>query len=341
MLPYKQRTAPAPSVKGLTDIAGIRVGHASDYQGLTGCTAILCEAGAAAGCDIRGGATGSEEFDLLSPLHLTDRIHAVVLAGGSAFGLEAASGVRRYLEQKGVGFATSAARVPLVVGAILYDLAIGKANARPTREMGEAAAAAATAEAVAEGAVGAGTGATVGKIFGLSRAMKGGIGTATVALEGRWAGVLVSALAAVNAAGDVIDPASGRILAGARRTEEGFEFAGTAREMMRGARGRTLNPKENTTLVVVATNAGLAKPQAARLAQMASAGMARAIAPVFTPGDGDVVIALSAGRAGADLSALGAAAAQAVAEAIVRSVTLARTMGGVPGLAGPDAPNLR
>jgi L-aminopeptidase/D-esterase-like protein len=289
-----------------------------------------------AGCDIRGGATGTEEFDLLSPLHVTERIHAVLLAGGSAFGLEAASGVRRYLEQKGVGFATSAARIPLVVGAILYDLAIGKPNVRPTREMGEAAAAAASAEAVREGCVGVGTGATVGKIFGMSRAMKSGIGTATVALEGPWAGVLVSALAAVNAAGDVIDPENGRILAGARRSDKGLEFAGTAREMMRGARGRVLSPKENTTLVVVATNANLAKPQAARLAQMASAGMARAISPVFTTNDGDVVIALSAGHAEADVNALGAAAAQAVAQAIVRGVKLARTMGGVPGLAGRE-----
>lgn len=321
-------------MKGLTDIPGIRVGHASDFEALTGCTAVLCEAGAAAGCDIRGAATGSEEFDLLSPLHLTERIHAVVLAGGSAFGLEAASGVRRYLEQKGVGFATSAARVPLVVGAILYDLAIGKPNVRPTREMGEAAAAAATINAVPEGCVGAGTGATVGKVFGMSRAMKAGIGSATVALEGPYAGVLVSALAAVNASGDVVDPANGKILAGARRAEKSMQFADTAREMKRGAQGRVLAPKENTSLVVVATNARLGKPQATQLARMASAGMARAISPVFTMADGDVVIALSAGEAKADLSALGVAAAEAVAQAIVRGVKSARSLGGVPGLAG-------
>ena len=161
-------------MKGLTDIPGILVGHASDYDGLTGCTAILCEAGAAAGGDIRGSATGTEEWDLLHPHHVTERIHAVVLAGGSAFGLESASGVRRYLEHKGVGFETGAARVPLVPCAILYDLNVGKSSARPTREMGEAAASAATDEAVVEGAVGAGTGATVGKLFGLERAMKSG-----------------------------------------------------------------------------------------------------------------------------------------------------------------------
>ena len=319
MLPYQHKgLRDAGSMKGLTDIPGIRVGHASDYEALTGCTVILCEAGAAAGCDIRGAATGTEEFDLLSPLHLTERIHAVVLAGGSAFGLEAASGVRRYLEQKGVGFATGAAKVPLVVGAILYDLAIGKPNVRPTREMGEAAAAAATSEAVKEGCVGAGTGATVGKAFGMARAMKGGIGSATVALEESQTGVLVSALAAVNAFGDVIDPKSGKIVAGARRR----------------APGGVPKLNENTTLVVVATNARLAKPQATRLAQMASAGMARAISPVFTTVDGDIVIALSLGEARADLNALGVAAAEAVAQAIVRGVKLARSMGGVPGLAG-------
>jgi L-aminopeptidase/D-esterase-like protein len=321
-------------MKGLTDIPGIRVGHASDYEALTGCTVILCEAGAAAGCDIRGAATGTEEFDLLSPLHLTERIHAVVLAGGSAFGLEAASGVRRYLEQKGVGFATGAARVPLVVGAILYDLSIGKSNVRPTREMGEAAAAAATADAVREGCIGAGTGATVGKVFGMSRAMKSGIGSATVPLQGPYAGVLVSALAAVNAAGDVIDPSTGKVLAGARRSTTSSEFAGAAEALKRGVRGGVLNPKENTTLVVVATNARLAKPHATKLAQMASAGMARAISPVFTMSDGDVIVALSVGDAKADLNALGAAAAEAVAESIVRAVKNARTMGGVPGLAG-------
>ena len=164
-------------MKGLTDIPGILVGHASDYDGFTGVTAILCEAGAVAGGDIRGSATGTEEWDLLNPQHVTERIHAVVFAGGSAFGLEAASGVRRYLEHKGVGFDTGAAKVPLVPGAILYDLAVGKASVRPTREMGEAAASAASDKAVVEGAVGAGTGATVGKLLGMRQAMKSALET--------------------------------------------------------------------------------------------------------------------------------------------------------------------
>src|SRR5579863_2185305 len=166
-------------MKGLTDIPGILVGHASDYDGLTGCTAILCESGAAAGGDIRGSATGTEEWGLLNPHHVTERIHAVVFAGGSAFGLEAASGVRRFLERKGIGFDTSVAKIPLVAAAILYDLGLGQSSVRPTREMGEAAAAAATDAPVAEGAVGAGTGATVGKLLGMKQAMKSGIGSAT------------------------------------------------------------------------------------------------------------------------------------------------------------------
>ncbi|MGH9631414.1 MAG: P1 family peptidase, partial [Bryobacteraceae bacterium] len=166
-------------MKGLTDIPGIRVGHASDYEALTGCTVILCEAGAVAGCDIRGSATGTGEIDLMNPMHLTSRIHGVVFSGGSAFGLEAASGVRRFLERKGIGYSTKYAKVPLIPSAILYDLGIGKSDVRPTREMGEAAAAAASDGAVQEGCVGAGTGATVGKIFGLGQAMKGGIGSYT------------------------------------------------------------------------------------------------------------------------------------------------------------------
>ncbi len=320
-------------MQGLTAIAGIRVGHASDFDGITGCTAILCESGAVAGVDIRGSATGTEEFGLLSPRHVTERIHAVILAGGSAFGLEAASGVRRYLERRGIGYPTPAARVPLVSGAILYDLAIGKASARPTREMGEAAAAAASTGPVAEGCVGAGTGATVGKLYGMTRAMKSGIGTAAVALPG---GILVSALAAVNALGDVLDPGTGKVLAGARAPGPGGGFVNSWDAVKAGALLGTAHtaPKSNTTLVVVATNARLTKPGAAKLAELASIGVARTIAPVWTTFDGDVVIALSAGSLEAEINTLGVAGADAVSQAIVRAVKLARTLGGVPGLAG-------
>jgi L-aminopeptidase/D-esterase-like protein len=318
------------SMKGLTDIPGILVGHSSDYDGLTGCTAILCEGGAVAGGDIRGFATGTQEWDLLSPYHVTDRINAVLLAGGSAFGLEAASGVRRHLEHKGVGFETGVAKVPLVPAAILYDLGIGKATAHPTREMGEVAAAAATDKAVVEGAVGAGTGATVGKILGMAQAMKSGIGSWTVELEGPYKGVMVSALAAVNARGDVIDPSNGKIVAGARKAPGSSEFADTAKVMKSG--GSAGFARRNTTLVVVATNAKLDKVQANQLAHMAQIGMARAIRPVNTLSDGDLAIALSLGNANAPLDSLGVAAAEAVSECILRAVRLAPTLGGIPGL---------
>jgi L-aminopeptidase/D-esterase-like protein len=312
-------------MKGLTDIPGILVGHASDYDGLTGCTVILCERGAVAGGEIRGFATGTGEWDLLSPYHVTERIHAVVFAGGSAFGLEAASGVRRFLAHKNIGVETPSARVPLVVSAILYDLSIGKASAHPTREMGESAAAAATDKAVAEGNVGAGTGATVGKVLGMKGAMKSGIGSFTVTLN---SGVMVSALAAVNAVGDVIDPATAKIIAGARGANG--EFANGAQIMKSGA-GQGL-VRQNTTLVVIATNAQLTKVDANRLAHVAQVGMARTISPVNTTSDGDVVIALSVGTEKASIDALGVAASEAVAESILRAVRSASTLGGVPGL---------
>ena len=310
-------------MKGLTDIAGILVGHASDYDGLTGCTVILCETGAVAGGDIRGSATGVEEWGLLSPMHVTDRIHGVIFSGGSAFGLESASGVRRFLEHKGVGFKTGAGVVPLVVGAILYDLGIGKKSVRPGREMGEAAAGAATANAVAEGA-------TVGKLLGLKQAMKSGVGSWTVTLEGRNAGVMVSALAVVNAVGDVRDPATGRIVAGARTSPTSMEFADSTKLMK--ASGPTGFTRSNTTLVVVATNAALNKVEATKLAQLGQLGVARTIYPVNTMSDGDLVIALSTGTARAPVDALGTAAAEAVAEAILRAVRLAPGLGGLPGL---------
>lgn len=316
-------------MKGITDIAGIKVGHASDFEALTGCTAILCEAGAVAGYDLRGSASGTQELDVMSPWHVTERIHAVCFAGGSAFGLEAASGVRRYLEQKGVGFQTGAALVPLVPAAILYDLGIGKANVRPTREMGEAAAAAATDDAVREGCIGAGTGATLGKVLGMKQAMKGGVGTFTTEA----AGALVAALVVVNALGDVVDPKAGTILAGTRKAPDSREFANAAEVVRRGRLGGGFR-SGNTTLVAVATNARLTKVQATKLAQFAQQGVVRAITPVNTMSDGDIAIALSMGDKGAPIDALGVAAAEAVAQAIVRAVKAAKSMGGAPGLAG-------
>jgi len=317
-------------MKGLTAIAGIKVGHASNFDALTGCTAILCEGGAAGGVDIRGSASEASSIETLQPGHITEHVHGIVLSGGSAFGLETASGVRRYLEQHGVGFRTGPAVVPIVPCAVIFDLGIGKAGVRPTREMGESAAAAASADPVREGAVGAGTGATVGKIFGMRQAMKSGIGSGLVALNG---GLLVAALVVVNAFGDVRDPATGKLIAGARRAPDSSELADTeARMKAGGLRGGF--ERRNTTLAVVATNARLSKVQATKLAQLAGLGMARTIYPVNTMFDGDMVFALSIGEAQADLNTLGVAAAEAVAEAVVRAVRNAPAMGGLPGLAG-------
>ena len=316
-------------MKGLTDIPGIRVGHVSDYEAITGCTAILCEQGAMGGVDIRGGASGTQEIDTLSPGHVTDQVHGILLAGGSAFGLEATSGVRRYLASRKVGYAFGGQHIPIVPGAILFDLGIGKSTVHPNVAMGEAAAAASTADAVPEGSVGAGTGATIGKLFGMPRAMKGGIGSYTVALPG---GVLVSALVAVNALGDIRDPATGKIVAGARKSAASREFADTESEMKRGV--VIGGAPRNTTLGVVATNVKLTKVQTTKLAQFASLGMARAIYPVNTMADGDIVFALSLGTQQADINTLGTAAAEALAQAILRAVRLATTLGGIPALAG-------
>jgi L-aminopeptidase/D-esterase-like protein len=314
-------------MKGLTDIPGIRVGHISDYQAITGCTAILCEAGAVGGVDIRGAASGTQETETLNPLHVDPVVHGILLAGGSAFGLEAASGIRRYLESRGVGVATPSAKVPIVPAAILYDLGIGNSKIRPSVAMGEAAATAASTDPVAEGCVGAGTGATVGKALGMKQAMKSGIGSFTVALPG---GVLVASLVAVNAFGDVRDPATGKIVAGARKAPGSREFA-DGNEIVKQ---KALPPlvRTNTTLGVVATNARLSKVEATKLAQFASLGMARAIYPVNTTNDGDTVFALSHGDRRADINSLGVAAAEAMVQAILRAVRLAKTLGGLPGL---------
>ena len=323
------------STSGWGGIAGLRVGHASDFEALTGCTVVLCESGAVAGASIQGGASGTEEFETMSPWHIAPQVHGVVLAGGSAFGLEAVSGVRRFLEHKGIGFPTGYANVPIVPGAILYDLGIGNPHVRPTREMGEAAAAAAFVDGpLAEGCVGAGTGATVGKMFGMKQAMKSGIGCATVDAGAAWPGVRVAALVAVNAFGDVRDPETGKLIAGARTAPDSPDLAGSLREFRDRKPSGGLR-RENTTLAVVATNARLDKVQAGRVAFLAQHGFVRAIEPVHTSFDGDLCVALSAGSAEAPVDVLGAAAAEAVAKAIVRAVRLAHSLGGLPGLAGP------
>ncbi len=329
-----------PLKNTLTDIPGIEVGHAQDEEALTGCTVILCRKGAVAGVDQRGGAPGTRETDLLKPVNLVEKIHAIVLAGGSAFGLDAASGVMRYLEEQKIGFDTGVARVPIVPAAILFDLALGRPDRRPDAEMGYRAAAAASPAAFPEGNIGAGTGASVGKIFGMGQAMKSGLGTASLEIGN---GILVAALMVVNAFGDVIDPANGQIIAGARSTQIGplrlgtpGQFADTL-QVMKTLPGRTimkLATRSNTVLGVVATNARLTKSEATRLAQMAQDGLARAIRPAHTMLDGDTIFALSTGNKSVDLSTLGAFAAEAVSLAILRAVKMAASAGGLPGLAG-------
>jgi L-aminopeptidase/D-esterase-like protein len=316
-------------MKGLTDVPGILVGHGTDSSALTGCTVVLCGSEAVGGVDVRGSATGSVELDALNPGHVAPYVHAIVLSGGSAFGLEASSGVRSALEKRGIGFDAGVARVPIVPGAILFDLAIGKADVRPGREMGDKAVAAASSDAVAEGNVGAGTGATVGKIFGMKQAMKSGIGSASLTLG---SGVMVAALVAVNALGDVIDPKTGQIVAGARLSPGSREFVNSAAALQHGAGGAAF--RGNTTLAVVATNARLDRVQINKVAALAGLGVARTISPVNTMSDGDMTFALSLGKESATVDAVGAAAAEALATAVLRAVRAAKTAGGVPGLAG-------
>jgi L-aminopeptidase/D-esterase-like protein len=317
-------------MKGLTDVPGILVGHVTDAHALTGCTVILCGNNAVGGVDVRGSATGTSEIDALSPGHVAPYVHAIMLAGGSAFGLEAACGARRSLEKRGVGFVFGSARVPIVPGAILFDLEVASAGVRPDREMGEKAVAAASDRAVAEGNVGAGTGASIGKIFGMKQAMKGGIGSASLTLG---SGVMVAALVAVNALGDVIDPETGKIVAGARKSAQSREFVNSAAAMRHGV-GPAFVGRGNTTLAVVATNAQLDKVQTNKIAALASLGVARTISPVNTMSDGDITFALSVGKEKASVDAVGVAAAEALAMAVLRAVRAARSAGGIPGLAG-------
>ncbi len=320
----------------ITDVPGLQVGQAQDLQALTGCTVVLCRKGAVGGVDVRGGAPGTRETDLLDPVNLVGKVHAVLLAGGSAFGLDAASGVMRYLEEQKIGFGLGGRRVPIVPAAILFDLGLGRSNRRPDPEMGYAAAAAASPGPVAQGNAGAGTGATVGKIFGPAGATKSGLGTASLAIGG---GVIVGALAAVNAFGDVVDPSTGAIVAGARPVRLGpvrmggkGRFADTL-QVMRTFAGRTilgLAGRGNTVIAVVATNARLDKPGATKVARMAQDGIARAVRPAHTMLDGDTVFALSTGQKRADVSIVGAFAAEALAEAILRAVMAAEPAGGLP-----------
>jgi L-aminopeptidase/D-esterase-like protein len=322
----------------IVDVPGIEIGHAQNEDALTGCTVVLARKGAVAGVDQRGGAPGTRETDLLNPVNMVSKIHAILLSGGSAFGLDAATGVMRYLEEKKIGLDVGVARVPIVPAAVLFDLAIGSAEIRPDAEMGYQAAASASAENREVGNVGAGMGATVGKILGMQNAMKAGLGTASIEIGG---GVIVGAVVAVNAFGDVIKPQTEEILAGARSaqvgpvkiSEEGG-FADTL-EVLKTLIGRTvmkMASRGNTVIGAVATNAKLTKAEATKVAQMAQDGLARTIRPAHTMLDGDTIFALSTGNKKADVSTLGTFAAEAMAQAILRGTEEARSAGGLPGL---------
>jgi L-aminopeptidase/D-esterase-like protein len=318
-----------PPGGGLTAVGGLAVGHFMLRERPTGCTVVLTgTGGAVAGVDVRGAAPGTRETDLLDPVNTVERVHAIVLTGGSAFGLDTAAGVMRFLEERNIGFETRAGRVPIVPAAVLYDLGIGDARIRPTADCGYRAASAATSGPVTEGDVGAGAGATVGKLAG-GLSMKAGIGSAAITLPD---GLIVSALVAVNAVGDIVNPATGQVIAGVR-TEDGRALA-DARSLLRRGRARPRPaPGENTTLGIVATNARLTKTQATRVAQMAHDGFARAISPAHTTGDGDVIFALATGThsvEAADLTTIGALAAEVIADAIVRAATQSAGLPNLP-----------
>jgi L-aminopeptidase/D-esterase-like protein len=320
----------------LTAVPGVKVGHYTLAERPTGCTAILVEAGATAGVDVRGAAPASAETDLLKPVNLVQQVYAIGLSGGSAFGLDSRSGIVRYLDEKNIGFkAATSINVPIVPAASLFDLNVGgNPKIRPTADCGYRAAQTASTAAVAEGNVGAGAGATVGKSAGASRAMKGGIGSAAIQMPD---GLIVAALVATNPAGDIIDPATGKVVAGVR-TADGKSLADARALLASGALRQPARIGENTTLAVVATNAVLTKTQATKVAEMAHDGFARAIYPSHTMGDGDTIFAIATGsqQGAADVSRIGALAAQVVADAIVRA---ARQATGIPGY--PAARDLR
>jgi len=321
--------APPQSDPGLTAVAGLEVGHDTLPERPTGCTVVLARGGAVAGVDVRGGAPGTRETDLLDPSNTVQKVHGVVLSGGSAFGLDAAAGVVRYLEEQGIGFDAGVAKVPIVPAAVLFDLAVGgRPEIRPDAASGYRAARAARSGPIAVGNVGAGAGATVGKIAGRTRAMKGGLGSAAIALPD---GLVVAALVAVNAVGDVVDPASGRIIAGVRG-EDGRSLADARKLLRTGGFKPLARPGENTTIGVVATNATLDKAQARKVAQMAHDGFARALAPAHTPLDGDTIFALATGDLPGepDVTRIGALAAEVVAEAVVCAARAANALPGLP-----------
>ena len=322
-------------LRSITDVPGVRVGHFTDQRRATGCTVILCEDGAVAGVDVRGAAPGTRETDLLDPQNVVEKVHAILLAGGSAFGLDAAGGVMKWLEQRGVGVKVGKGTIPIVPAAVIFDLWFGDISIRPDLNAGFAACGAASLEAPQQGSVSAGAGATLGKLFGISRAMKGGVGTAARQVGG----ISIGAIVAVNALGDVIDPSSGKPIAGAR-TADGKQLMNAMKAILLGEVPDQLKPGMATTIGVIATDAVLTKAQAQKLAGMAHDGIARTVNPAHTMGDGDTIFALATGKSNlpGNMTVLGALAAQVTAEAIINAVQHARS---VPDLDVPSLSELK
>ena len=317
----------------ITDVPGIKVGHASDFKALTGCTVILFEEGAIGAVDIRGTATGTRQVDALTHLHLIDKINAILFSGGSAYGLDAAGGVMAYLEEKGKGFDVIKTKVPIVPAAIIFDFGIGDFRVRPDHKMGYEACLNASKK-VEEGSVGVGTGATVGKLFGIERAMKGGVGTSSIRGPN---GLIVGALVVVNAFGDVLDPDSKQILVGARKSKKSFQLANSSKWMKKGMTrkefGGTVRRDAsvfNTTLGVIATNANLTKKEVHQVAQIAHSGLAKVISPFHTTFDGDLLFAVSLGKKRADVNTIGLLGEVVLMESVKRAIMKADGFGAIP-----------
>ena len=308
----------------IVDVPGVKVGQVQDDKALTGCTVIVLEKGSACGVDVRGSAPGTRETDLLNPINQVQEVNAVVLTGGSAYGLDAASGVMRYMEEQGLGYNVGVGVVPIIPAAVIFDLSLGSAKVRPDQKMGYEAAKIASKGPVQQGNFGAGTGATVGKMAGMKRAMKGGLGSASRRLPN---GLVVGAIVAVNAVGEVRLPTTGEILAGARGED------GKIRDSLSWMIDASTPPVPagtNTTIAVVASNANLNKVQANKVAQMAHNGLARTIHPVHTMSDGDTIFAIATGGVDASVNLVGTLCVEVLAEAVVNAILAAKSAGGVP-----------
>lgn len=315
----------------LIDVAGLQVGHAHDEQGVTGCTVILCEDGTVGGVDQRGGAPGTRETDLLAPMHQVQHVNAILLTGGSAYGLDAAAGVMRYCEEEGRGFDVGVGVVPIVPAAVIFDLAVGDPTLRPDAAMGYQACLNASDEEIRQGNVGAGMGATVGKLLGPMRAMKSGLGCASLEIV---PGVVIAALFVVNALGSINDPQNGKLLAGTRSAEYNHPVDTLYLLRRLASQQSGTQAGANTVIGVVATNAAFNKEQTNKLAQMAQDGIAQTVRPAHSMMDGDTVFALATGKVAADFGLVSAFAAEVSARAIVNAVTNAKNIAGIPGLAG-------